>query len=146
MSQSRYAPEFLVGDLAGLWSFRFSGYTVAQAAPYRLAGLGWMRITPDGGIAGAQCSAITMLQGQGAKLSTNQFDLSGMIKAGLPGFGLATIHYQPTSGHGLALDGTFALMPGAGRDQIWMVSQGATVSGSGADADELATIEAVRRQ
>lgn len=62
----------------------------------------------------------------------------------LDGTGQAQIRYTPTSGHGLMLDGAFALVLAGGPGRLWLVSAGATLTATGLPADELATLEAVR--
>jgi hypothetical protein len=85
------------------------------------------------------------LQGQGAKLTTGLYQLSGSITVGADGELKATIQFTRTggTGQGLNVDGEFFVMT-TGADRLWFISSGASVQGTDNPAQELVNLEAVR--
>lgn len=130
--------------LAGTFAFRFSGYVMAQDRPFYLTGLGKFQVDANGNLTGAQRSAITPIQGQGASLATGAYDLKGTISVRNDGTGEASILFTKTSGSGRNVNGQFYVLLVGNVDRLWMISSGATVPETGEQADELVDLEAVR--
>jgi hypothetical protein len=136
--------SFATRDLAGRFAFRFSGFTMRNNVPYRLAGVGQFLIDDQGALSGHQRSSITALQGQGAKLMTGNFALAGQITLQNDGTGSASIHFTATDGGGGDVDGEFFVVVAGTPDRLWLVSSGDALPHGGAPADELVDLEAVR--
>jgi hypothetical protein len=132
-----------LGDIAGIYAFRFSGYTMLNNIRYFLVGVGQFKIATDGTVSGSQKSSITPLQGQKATLDTAAYKLAGTINLH-DGAGDAFIHFTKTEGSGLDVDGKFFVQMAGSADRLWFISAGASLPKYGTSADELVTLEAVR--
>jgi hypothetical protein len=135
---------FALANLAGRFAFRFAGFPVRNGIMYRLDGVGQFSLDNQGNLTGKQRSSITALQGQGAKLQIGAFSLNGTVTLDSDGTGSASIKFRATDGGTGDIDGEFFLVIAGTPDRLWLVSSGGTVPSSGAQADELCTLEAVR--
>jgi hypothetical protein len=84
------------------------------------------------------------IQGQDAKLMTAAYQLKGTISVGSDGTGKASILFTKTDGSGLNVDGQFYVLLAGNMDRLWLISSGAVVPETGAPAQELVNLEAVR--
>jgi hypothetical protein len=130
--------------VAGRFAYRFSGYAMPTARPYFLTGLGHFQIDPNGNLTGTHRSAIMPIQGQGAKLANGAYELTGTISIRSDRTGDASILFTKTEGGGLNVQGKFYVLVAENVDRLWMISSGAVVPETGAQAEELVTLEAVR--
>ena len=130
--------------LTGTYAFRFSGYAMPSNRPYYLAGLGRFQIDANGNLSGKHRSAIMPIQGMEAKLTTGFYDLNGTIEVGPDGSGQASILFTRTggTGSGLNVKGDFHVQ--VAEKQMWLVSAGGIVPETGARAEELVNLEAIR--
>jgi hypothetical protein len=135
---------FSLSDIAGVYAFRFNGYTMLNNIRYFLVGVGQFQIAENGTISGRQKSSITPLQGQKAALETSAYDLAGTINLQADGAGDAFIRFTKTVGSGLDVDGKFFVQVAGSADRLWFISSGASLPKFGTSADELVTLEALR--
>jgi hypothetical protein len=133
-------------DIAGVYAFRFSGFTMKNNILHYLAGLGRWRIDENGNLIGSHRFSTTELQGAAAALTAGSYDSNGTIilDGDGSGMGSASITFTLTSGEGKNIDGTFHVTVAGTADRLWLVSKGATVMPSGTQADELVNVEAIR--
>jgi hypothetical protein len=137
------APAFSTRVLAGVYAYRFSGFTMASNILYRLLGLGQFRIREDGTLVGHQRSSISALQGS-ATHRTGAYDLNGHITMESDGTGSAEIRFTSTSVDGLDLVGKFYVLVAGTAERLWFISSGETLPSLGIPADELVNLEAIR--
>jgi hypothetical protein len=135
-----------ISALAGTFAYKFSGYAMSpdRQFPFFLTGLGKFQLDASGNLTGAHRSAFTPLQGSGASLATGAYDLNGTMTIRNDGTGEANILFTKTLGDGTNVRGQFYVLVAGNADRLWMISSGARVPETGAEADELVNLEAVR--
>jgi hypothetical protein len=84
------------------------------------------------------------LHGTGALFETGEYRLKGTITVRGDGTGEASILFTKTAGPGLNVSGDFYVVVAGNVDRLWLISSGAKVPETGASADELVNLEAVR--
>ncbi len=87
--------------LAGRYSYRFSGHTMAYGRPWFLCGVGMLTIDTDNAtLTGSHLASILPLAGANAALQGAEYRLNGSITVDTGGSGEAVITFTKASGSG----------------------------------------------
>lgn len=134
--------------VAGEYTFRFNGFTMAYGRLWYLAGLGHFHIDPDGTLTGLQYGSTTKIQGPNPTLQQARYRLDGKVamydsEDQMKGSGCARIKFTKESGVGEDVCGRFFLKA-VGEGRLWMISIGAKDPGTNSEEDELVSAEAIR--
>jgi len=130
-------------SVAGLFSFRFSGFTMdANDTPFHLTGIGWFSLDGQGNLKGEQSSSTTQLARQGGVHKYSQYKLSGTYTVDTDRTGTAIIDFTPKTAGSVPMKGYFDLMV-PDTDRFWFMSTKEILS-DGSAADEVVSGEAAR--
>jgi hypothetical protein len=139
-------PSVPASDMAGDYTFRFTGTSLQQCRPWQLAAVGFFSIDDAGNLVGSHQGAIMPLEGVDGSLQSFTYSLTGTVlqPSSPTQVGRIDVAFALTAGNGRDMTGTYAVIPAGADDRFWLVSTGSSLAKGGTSPIELSTGEAVR--